>query len=98
LFSADLQAEAQRWASQMASTGQLEHRSPLSENIENGWLSLAENVAANPSLAFEGAHTSLMNSPGHRANILNPNLNRIGLGVSQAANGTYYVCQIFKQV
>jgi uncharacterized protein YkwD len=37
-----------------------------------------ENLALAPStdLAMQG----LMNSPGHRANILNPNFNKIGIG------------------
>lgn len=41
-----------------------------------------ENLALAPSseLAMQG----LMNSPGHRANILNPNFNKIGIGVIDA--------------
>ncbi|HHW43825.1 MAG TPA: sporulation protein [Desulfotomaculum sp.] len=38
-----------------------------------------ENLAGAPTV--ESAHTNLMNSPGHRANILNPNFTRIGIGV-----------------
>lgn len=38
-----------------------------------------ENLAGNQSV--ENAHTSLMNSPGHRANILNPNYTSIGIGI-----------------
>ncbi len=38
-----------------------------------------ENLAGNPSL--EGAHKSLMASPGHRKNILNPNYTHIGIGI-----------------
>jgi len=38
-----------------------------------------ENIAGNPSAA--GAMRAWMNSPGHRANILNPNFTRIGIGV-----------------
>lgn len=38
-----------------------------------------ENLAGAPSV--DTAHTSLMNSPGHRANILNPNYTRAGIGV-----------------
>jgi uncharacterized YkwD family protein len=38
-----------------------------------------ENIAGNPSAV--GAMSSWMNSPGHRANILNPKFNRIGIGV-----------------
>lgn len=38
-----------------------------------------ENIAGNPSM--ENAHTGLMNSPGHRANILNVNFTKIGIGI-----------------
>lgn len=38
-----------------------------------------ENLAGAP--AVDVAHTNLMNSPGHRANILNSNFTRVGIGV-----------------
>lgn len=38
-----------------------------------------ENIAGNSSV--QGAHTSLMNSPGHRANILNANFTEVGIGI-----------------
>ncbi|MDN5346507.1 MAG: hypothetical protein PWP65_71 [Clostridia bacterium] len=38
-----------------------------------------ENLAGAPSVT--SAHKSLMNSPGHRANILNPNFTHIGIGI-----------------
>lgn len=38
-----------------------------------------ENIAGNASVAK--AHTSLMNSSGHRANILNPDYTKIGIGI-----------------
>ncbi|OPX83602.1 MAG: Cysteine-rich secretory protein family protein [Pelotomaculum sp. PtaB.Bin104] len=40
-----------------------------------------ENLAGNQSV--QAAHTALMNSSGHRANILNPNFNRLGIGIVQ---------------
>ncbi|MEO5953203.1 MAG: CAP domain-containing protein, partial [Chloroflexia bacterium] len=38
-----------------------------------------ENLALAPSLDI--AHEGLMNSPGHRANILNADFGRVGIGV-----------------
>lgn len=38
-----------------------------------------ENLAGAPTV--ERAHTNLMNSPGHRANILNRNFTHIGIGI-----------------
>ncbi len=46
-------------------------------NIE--YLHAGENIAANPSI--RDAHNSLMNSPGHRENILNPNYTHVGVGI-----------------
>lgn len=36
-----------------------------------------------------------MNSPGHRANIMNSNFNKIGIGVYKDGNGTVYCTQLF---
>lgn len=44
-----------------------------------------ENLAGNQSVT--AAHTALMNSPGHRANILNASYTHIGIGI---ANGSQY--------
>lgn len=52
----------------------------------------AENLARHPSV--ESAHLGLMNSPGHRANILNQNLSEIGIGI-KVNNGSYYITQMF---
>ena len=42
-----------------------------------------ENLALAPTVQI--AHDGLMNSPGHRANILNPRYRRIGIGVADGA-------------
>jgi uncharacterized protein YkwD len=43
--------------------------------------SVAENVAEAPDV--ETAHRGLMHSPGHRANILNPEYNAVGIAIVQ---------------
>lgn len=45
---------------------------------------VAENVAEGPSVP--GLHTQWMNSPPHRANLLDPGLNSVGIAVVQAGN------------
>ena len=55
--------------------------------------SRGENVAMNSSL--EDAHRRLMNSPGHRANILNGGFTQAGFSVVQDEAGTLYVTQNF---
>ncbi|QGU96783.1 serine protease [Clostridium bovifaecis] len=45
------------------------------------YIQAGENIAGNQSVA--NAHNSLMNSPGHRKNILNPEFTHIGIGIRQ---------------
>ena len=51
-----------------------------------------ENLALAQTL--EIAHTNLMNSPGHRANILNPSFGRLGIGI---LDGGYYGLMISQE-
>ncbi len=46
------------------------------------YLIMGENLAYAPTESI--AHTGLMNSPGHRANILSPEFGQVGLGVIDA--------------
>lgn len=52
-----------------------------------------ENLAINS--AIDTAERAFMNSPGHRANILNGHYTQVGVGVRHAANGSVYVVQEF---
>ncbi|HWI52588.1 MAG TPA: CAP domain-containing protein [Symbiobacteriaceae bacterium] len=52
-----------------------------------------ENIAGNGSVS--GAHTSLMNSPGHRANILNTGFNTIGIGIVHGGQYGMMFTQMF---
>jgi uncharacterized protein YkwD len=55
---------------------------------------LAENVAEAPK--YTEIHNLWMHSPGHRANILDPNLNSIGIAVAES-NGEFYAVQDFSK-
>lgn len=53
-----------------------------------------ENLALAPTLSV--AHQGLMDSPGHRANILEPSFGRVGIGaISSPGRGTMYT-QVFR--
>ena len=41
------------------------------------------------------AHASLMNSPGHRANILEPRFTKVGVGLYRDAQGRFWVTEMF---
>lgn len=70
----------------MINKGYFDHQSPTYgspfDMMKNNGISYryaGENIAGNSSV--EKAHTSLMNSSGHRANILSPNFTHIGIGI-----------------
>ena len=53
-----------------------------------------ENLALAPTLQI--ANTGLMNSPGHRANILNPSFGRVGIGILSGGRRGIMVSQEFR--
>ncbi len=54
-----------------------------------------ENLAMNSSGSVSQAHNSLMNSPGHRENILNRNFTHVGIGIQVKGDGSHYYTQLF---
>jgi uncharacterized protein YkwD len=59
-----------------------------------GYLSAGENLALAPSLYL--AHSGLMRSPGHRANILRPQFGRLGIGILDTGQHGLMVTQNFR--
>jgi uncharacterized protein YkwD len=57
------------------------------------YLVAGENLAFAPSL--EIAHDGLMQSPGHRENILDEEFNRVGIGVIDAGSQGKMFVQVF---
>jgi uncharacterized protein YkwD len=58
------------------------------------FLTAGENLALAPTLSL--AHTGLMNSPGHRANILRPQFGRVGIGVMDGGMRGLMISQEFR--
>jgi len=58
------------------------------------FLTAGENLALAPTLQV--AHTGLMNSPGHRANILNKDFGRVGIGIMDGGMRGLMVSQEFR--
>ncbi|HKG60019.1 MAG TPA: CvpA family protein [Pyrinomonadaceae bacterium] len=73
-----------------------EGRSPFDRMQAAGvrFLTAGENLALAPTLSL--AHTGLMNSPGHRANILRPQFGRVGIGVMDGGMRGLMVSQEFR--
>jgi len=79
-------AVARTYSTDMFARGFFSHISPEGKNpfdrMKAGGVkygSAGENLALAPTLQM--AHTGLMNSPGHRANILSPNYRTVGIGI-----------------
>ena len=93
--------KAQGWSEHLlANSGRqcaLLHSS-LADGAPAGWSKLGENVGCATVFGYPGnfvdiLNTAFMNSPGHRANILDPTFNYGGVGVASASlgNGMYIV-------
>lgn len=52
-----------------------------------------ENIAGAGTV--ERAYTNLMNSPGHRANMMNPNYTKVGIGIIQGGPYGLMITQMF---
>jgi len=73
-----------------------ENRDPFDRMREAGvsFLVAGENLAHGPTIQI--AHTGLMNSPGHRANILRPQFGRVGIGIMDGGKRGLMVTQNFR--
>jgi uncharacterized protein YkwD len=73
-----------------------EGKTPFDRMNEAGvrFLTAGENLALAPTIPV--AHTGLMNSPGHRANILRPQFGRVGIGVMDGGMRGLMVSQEFR--
>ncbi|MCK9895536.1 CAP domain-containing protein [Frankia sp. AgB32] len=96
-----LAAAADAHSRDMAARGFFAHTSPDGRSVSDRVVALgyrysrvAENIAAGQTSAEEVV-TGWMNSPGHRANILIPQLRQIGVGYATGGEfGTYWT-QVF---
>jgi uncharacterized protein YkwD len=62
--------------------------------MQHSNINVGENIAMGQRTTGE-AVTDWMNSPGHRANILNSSYKRTGVAAFQTSDGTIYWCQQF---
>jgi hypothetical protein len=91
-----LASAARQHAARMAQLDQMSHQLPgepdlLARVSATGarFSAIAENVAVGPDPGV--IHTMWMHSPGHRANILSPELSSVGIAVVQGDSGLFAV-------
>ena len=100
---------ARQRSQQMLATGQFGHYDAAGNLIFAGLLNgvgfpyafAGENLAENNygwGQSLDQANVELMNSPTHRANILNTRFNEAGVGIAgPGPKGEYYYTQLFAQ-
>lgn len=88
-----IDAVAAAWAEHLAATGTFQHNPDFFRQIPPGWRTAGENIAMN-SYDPVALATQWENSPPHRANLVNPAFNQIGIGVVEHG-GLYYGVQVF---
>ena len=99
-----LSAIARAHSESMRDHGFFDHRDPttgktFTDRLRDGgqtFHTAGENLAmvANAGDPAGFAHTQLLASPEHRADMLNPSFNRVGLGVARSGS-TYWITQLF---
>src|SRR3954447_1453243 len=92
--ASDLTGVARNHSSQMASQQSLYHNPSLTTQVQN-WQAVGENVGEGPTVS--DIHTAFMNSPEHRANILDHDFTQVGVGVSVDRNGIIWVTEDFRK-
>jgi uncharacterized protein YkwD len=100
-WSSALTDVAAAYATEMATEGFFGHDSPTTGDVADrlgsagiGFRIVGENLAWGPTV--DRVHDGLMNSPSHRANILNPQYRNVGVGVVSGPLGLMVV-QVFQR-
>lgn len=84
------------WTARMAAQNVLRHQS-LAPILRCPAQGAGENIAYG-NLTADQMMRMWMNSPGHRANILNPRFTRIGVGAVRTTSGRWWATQDFVTV
>lgn len=98
---AELTEVARQHSADMFTRGYFSHYTPEGENpfdrmkeANVKFRTAGENLALAPTLQI--AHTGLMNSPGHRENILRPQFGRVGIGILDGGRRGLMISQEFR--
>jgi hypothetical protein len=102
-YDTRLECAAKKQCGFMASSGEFDHDTPgnpkLATRVSDcqfGFSSAAENLYMdNYGGKTDACQTALENSPGHLANILSANNDRVGLAICQGNGGNNYWVQVF---
>lgn len=88
----DLTSVAAAWSRQMAASGTLAHNPALASQV-SGYRYVGENVGYGPDAAT--IHRAFMDSPSHRANVLDRDYTQVGVAVVESG-GRLWVTEVFR--
>jgi serralysin len=102
----DIAEVAERWSAAMAADQDMRHNPTFADEI-CCWSVTTENVAwsephrlwrpGDPVIRItDELHEALLSSPGHRANLLDTNVDQIGIGIHVDDRGNVWITQNFR--
>lgn len=91
--SGQLQGVARNWTEQMVRDGQISHNPNLGSQVSGNWTKLGENVGVGYDV--DGLMQAFINSPAHYRNLVDPEWNYVGVGVTMAGDGRMYTTHNF---
>jgi hypothetical protein len=89
----DLTDVANRHAAEMAAAGSIFHNPALGSQV-SGWEVLGENVGVGTDVA--GLHQAFLDSPAHRANLLDGRFTEVGIGIAHTSD-SLWVVEVFRK-
>jgi len=103
-ISPELRLFARKHSQDMALQQNLSHLSPSEKSykerlVDAGFyfISAGENVAFSETFVGEFIHQSFIESPEHKENIIDPDFDQVGIGITFVENKGYYITQNFLQ-
>jgi len=93
----DLVASARAQAGRCKAAGELFHNPNLGGDV-SGWQVIGENVGVGPAGDWSAINAAFMASPEHRANILDPDFDYVGVGTATDKQGRLWVAEVFISV
>jgi uncharacterized protein YkwD len=94
--SGELQGIARDWSDQMVANGAISHNQSYSGQVSADWRKLGENVGVGSDV--DVLMNAFINSPAHYKNLVDPEYNYIGVGVSYDSSGRMYTTHDFMRM
>jgi hypothetical protein len=91
--SGELTGVARNWTEQMVSNGQISHNPNLGSQVSGNWTKLGENVGVGYDV--DGLMQAFINSPAHYKNLVDPDWNYVGVGVTMTPDGRMWTTHNF---